>query len=189
MKHSLFIIDYAAMHVYIVSKGISYAIYNAHRTPLLVGNLQAWLVTILLVTVANVYLACWTRLNYRNIGSKGSTIRFVMITVFVWTLGSPWFARYICPLVGTVSESIYIKGSLHTNITYLIDMHTTILETNNAHLFWRGVLWFTLAGVTYSFHFPERIYPYKWDNLGNSHQIFHIIICFFRCERLIRSTN
>jgi len=147
--HICFFVDYAALSAYAIGASIAYRFFAFPSA--LQGGWYAALYIPLSAVIAVISLAgsCWSRFLPDETTRKA--IRFL-------SLASPYLFDVAPVAYGLVADSEAFQSS-------------RILHQ-------RQFVAAFLAAVVYCLHLPERFFPGRFDFIGHSHQIFHIIASF-----------
>jgi len=146
-RHLCFFMDYAALSFYALSAAIAYRVYAF--PPNLLGGwcAQFYLPMAAVIAVLSLIGSCWSRFIVHGITRK--CIRFL-------SFATPCFFDILPTMYGVVCDE-------------------EAFGPDFAAMFWRMIILTVLAAITYCLHIPERVFPGRFDFIGHSHQLFHIL--------------
>ncbi|CAH8525625.1 unnamed protein product [Schistosoma bovis] len=161
-RHICFFLDYIGISLYSFGSTVCYYAFALpveflRPSPFFILNLSdIFLFISALFCICGTYLSCRTRFwkpsIYRNI------IRMGAFGIILFYVGTPILWRsYTCKYMASEYESSECSSLYYWNLHFM-SMFS--------------------AGFLFVSHFPERLFPGRFDVFGHSHQIFHILSAF-----------
>lgn len=175
-RHVCFICDYAAVSIHAHGTALAFFAYSIPMSWIdktSIGIFSNNFIFLSLVScILSVVLSCHTRLHL-------ATFRLKLMR----------FSAFVSPCLITISP-VFIR-SLYC---YIDDNSGNIDKDckEDFQEYWYYQICFSLLAATfYVSHFPERVYPGRFDIFGHSHQLFHmacIVNSYFQMQ-LIKSDS
>ncbi|CAH8490607.1 unnamed protein product [Schistosoma turkestanicum] len=161
-RHICFFLDYIGISLYSCGSAVCYYAFALplgylRPSPVLFLNLSdVFLFFSVLFCISGTYLSCQTRFWKPSI--MRNIIRMGAFGIVLFYVGAPILWRlYTCTYMAEEYETSECKSLYYWNLHFLL-------------LF--------SAGCLYVSHFPERVFPGRFDIFGHSHQIFHVCSAF-----------
>lgn len=149
-RHVCFFVDYWALSLFGLGSAIAFRAYSFTESALRWPYVRLYVPGAALISVASLLVSCRTR--FMKVGGRRKIIRFMSFAV-------PY-----------LFDIIPILHRLFTSTTF------EATSRDDANYFYaRQFVFSFLSAFLYCSHVPERIFPGRFDIIGHSHQLFHVV--------------
>lgn len=148
-RHVCFFVDYWALSLYGFGSAFAFRAYSFTRSQLDSPYVDAYLPVAAFVSSGSLLVSCRTRLMKR--GWRRKVVRFASFAI-------PYFFNVMPLLYRLAVED---------------DAGKISREADYFHA--RQFVFAFLSAFLYCSHIPERLFPGRFDIIGHSHQLFHVV--------------
>lgn len=148
-RHVCFFVDYWALSLFGFGSALAFRAYSFTRSQLDSPYVDMYLPVAAIVSSGSLLVSCRTR--FMKVGWRRKVIRFTSFAI-------PYFFN-VMPLLHRLAVADD-AGELSREANYF---HT------------RQFVFAFLSAFLYCSHIPERLFPGRFDIVGHSHQLFHVV--------------